>query len=335
MERQVDKLVRLVDDLLDASRITQGKIELKKEIIDLGAVVRESVESTAPQFEAGGHKLDVDLPQHAVIVEGDAVRLEQVVTNLLTNAARYSDRGRPVTLSLRDDEGRAVFCVKDAGIGIAPEMLSRIFDLFVQVDASPARDRGGLGIGLSLVRQLVNLHGGRVEARSAGLGQGSDFVVTLPLAEITGALTSETKRRPAVARLDTAPRRVLVVDDNVDAATSLAMLLKMAGNEVRVAHSGPAALEVAGRFQPAVILLDIGLPGMDGYTVASELRKRRETAPAILVAVSGYGQDEDRRRSRAAGFDAHLLKPVSFDTVKELVAQARPATANESNGNGA
>jgi two-component system CheB/CheR fusion protein len=254
------------------------------------------------------------------------VRLEQVVTNLLSNAARYTDRGGRIDLSLERRSNEAVVRIKDNGIGIAADVLPHVFELFVQADRSRARERGGLGIGLSIVKQLVIMHGGRVEAHSAGRSQGSEFAVILPLLPAQRFREVEEAKRARVSPADGAPsRRVLVVDDNVDAAASLSKLLKLQGHEIRVDHSGPAALESAAEFNPHVVLLDIGLPGMDGYEVAAEMRKRPETREALLVALSGYGQDEDRERSKAAGFDEHFVKPVNLKDLQTLLANHRPA----------
>ena len=324
MERQVEKLTRLVDDLLDAARITQGKIELKRESVDLLPVLLDAVESTERQIETAGHELSVSLPHDALYVDGDTVRLEQVFTNLLSNAARYTDRGGRIELSLAQQGDEAVVRVKDTGIGIASDVLPHVFELFVQADRSPARARGGLGIGLSIVKQLVTMHGGRVEAHSAGSGRGSDFVVILPLLPAEKVRAAEEAKRTRVSPAGgAATRRVLVVDDNVDAAASLGKLLKLQGHEIRVAHSGPAALETAAEFGPEVVLLDIGLPGMDGYEIAAELRKRPPTQKVLLVALSGYGQDEDRERSKAAGFDEHFVKPVNLKDLQAVLANHR------------
>ena len=328
MARQVDKLSRLVDDLLDVSRVNQGKIELKMEPVDLVGVVPAAVESIQHQIDAQGHELSVSLPSVPVYVRGDRARLEQVVANLLGNATKYTDRGGRIGVTLLREDGTVVLRVRDTGIGIAPELLPRVFDLFTQADTSYARARGGLGIGLSLVRQLVGLHGGSVEARSEGLRRGSEFVVRLPV--LTESQVAPTPVAPPRADEQPvpalAPRRILVVDDNVDAAESLAELLRMFGHDVQVAHTGPDAVAAAAASRPEAVVLDIGLPGMDGYQVARALRKLTGGRELVLVTVSGYGQEEDRRRSREAGCDAHLVKPADLTALQQLLAGRPPAT---------
>jgi two-component system CheB/CheR fusion protein len=318
MERQVQLMARLIDDLLDVSRITRGKIELRKGPVDLAAAAAQAVEAARPLIEERGHRLEVALPPAPVRLEADAARLEQVLSNLLNNAAKYTEPGGRIALTAERHGGEVVIRVKDSGIGIRPEMLPRVFDLFQQADRVEGRVSEGLGIGLTLVRRLVELHGGRVTAHSQGPGRGSEFVVRLPLpAEAPRAGAGRAARGPVKAP----GRRVLVVEDNPDAAESLALLLRAAGHEVRVAADGPAALEAAAAFRPQVVLLDIGLPKMDGYEVARRLRRGAGRDGLLLVALSGYGQEEDRRRSRAAGFDAHLVKPADLDALQELLAE--------------
>lgn len=317
LERQVNHMVRLVDDLLEVSRITRGKIELRKESIEVAAIVRSAVETSRPLIDAAGHQLAVTLPSEPLTLEGDLVRLAQVLANLLNNAAKYTDPGGQIWLTVACAGSEIQISVRDNGAGIAADMLPRVFDLFTQVDRTAGKAHGGLGIGLSLVKSLVDLHGGRVAARSAGIGQGSEFTVHLPRA--LGAQHSgptPAHQRPGAA---TAPRRILVVDDNRDAAESLGMLLKLLGAEVQVAYDGPEALQVIGAFRPAIILLDLGMPGMDGYEVARQLRQRPEGRDATLIALTGWGQEEDRRRSKAAGFDHHLIKPADRSVLESLL----------------
>jgi CheY-like chemotaxis protein len=318
-ERQVQHMARLLDDLLDVSRVSRGKIELRKESVDMAAVLHRTVEGVRPLLEERGHQFTVSLPSEPLRVEGDPTRLEQVLTNLLNNAAKYTDPGGRIWLLASREGDEIVLQVRDTGIGIAPDMLPRIFDLFVQADRRLDRSQGGVGIGLTLVRKLVELHGGSVEAYSAGPGRGSAFVVRLsasapePQSRQTEA---EGGRLPASALVR---HRVLVVDDNVDAADSLAMLLRLAEQEVRVAYDGPTALLIAQAFRPQVVLLDLGMPGMDGYDVAHRLRENPEVKPELLVAMTGWGQEEDRRRSRQAGFDHHLVKPVEPEELEQLL----------------
>ncbi len=322
MERQMHHLVRLVDDLLDVSRVMRGKVVLRRERVELAAVVARAVETAQPLIDAQRHELTVCLPDESLPLDADPVRLAQVVGNLLTNAAKYTEPGGHIWLTARREGGEAVLRVRDTGIGIAPEMLPKVFDLFVQADHAAARSQGGLGIGLTLVQNLVAMHGGSVRADSAGLGKGSEFVVRLPLA--TGApdeppgLREGGQGSPAVRPPGC---RLLVVDDNRDAAESLALLLGLLGHEVRIAHDGPGALELARGFRPQVVLLDIGMPGMDGYEVARRLRQEPGLENVRLAALTGWGQPEDRRRSAEAGFDHHLVKPVDPDALTKVLAE--------------
>jgi PAS domain S-box-containing protein len=327
IDRQVSHLTRLVDDLLDVSRITRGKITLEKEPVELAAVVLRAVESVRPLVDARRQKLVVVPPPASARVEGDATRLAQVVSNLLNNAAKYTDPGGEVRLSAGVESGaagaaEAVIRVRDNGIGMRRELLPHVFDLFAQDERTLDRSQGGLGIGLTIVRRLVELHGGRVEASSDGPGRGSEFTVRLPLAAAQGAeFGAETlERRTPNAEHRTA-LRVLVVDDNVDSAESMALLLSIEGYETRMAHDGQAALRAAEEFAPDAILLDIGLPVMDGYEVARRLRERPEMPPLLLVALTGYGQERDRQLSREAGFDYHLVKPVEPEKLSSLLAE--------------
>ena len=318
MQRQIDHLVRLVDDLLDVSRISGGKVELQRAPVPLSAVLASAVETSRPLIEAGRHTLIQRLPADGdLLLDGDAVRLAQIFANLLNNAAKYTDSGGRIDLvAEREGEAQVRVMVRDNGIGIAREMLPRVFELFVQIDGSRTRGQGGLGIGLSLVKNLVTLHGGSVEVTSAGLGLGSEFVVRLPV--LGGTAGAGEGEGQAAAALQ-APKRVLVVDDNRDAAESMGVLLEFLGASVKVAHDGPSALGVFAVQKPAVVLLDIGMPGMDGYEVARRLRALPEGNDATLIALTGWGQDEDRARTRAAGFDHHLVKPADIEALRALL----------------
>ncbi len=325
MERQVRKLTRLVDDLLDVARISQGKIELNKKLVDLSTVVRQALETIRHHIEAAGHSVSVSLPKEPVLIEGDALRLEQIIVNLVHNAAFYTNpRGKiAISLEVKNRGGdtsdlEAVLTVRDTGIGIAPDLLPRIFDFFVRADVSYSRNASGLGIGLSLVKNLAEKHGGRVEARSAGLGAGSEFAVYLPVR--SQAQANESKATEKVQVPKPKARRILVVDDNVDSAQSEAKLLRISGHKVQIAFNGPDALAAFSAFQPDVVLLDIGMPGMDGYEVARQLRSQAGSKTVTLVALSGYGSQQDRRRASEAGFDHHIVKPVGYDALAKLLA---------------
>ncbi len=320
MQRQVKHLVRLVDDLLDVSRITRGTIELQQQQVDLRSVIASAVETTLAQVENDRHDLKVIVADEPLTVDGDPVRLVQVLTNLLNNAAKFTPESGQISLTAEREGDEVVIHVCDTGAGIPGDRLSQVFDLFVQVDETIDRAHGGLGIGLTLVRRIVEMHGGRTEVFSDGCDRGSEFVVRLPYVPPQADQPRDTPPKASTGE-ELAPSRILVVDDNVDAATTLGMLLRLGGHEVLLSHDGPAALEAARSFVPDVVLLDIGLPGLDGYGVARVLRQSPETESALLIAVSGYGQDEDRRRSREAGFDQHLTKPVDFDVLTALLAR--------------
>ena len=323
IERQVRHLTRLVDDLLDVSRITRGLIRLNRERLDFTALVRRTVESVSHAVADRGHTLELRLPDEALYVDGDATRLAQVVVNLLTNAIKYTPAGGRLDVMVERVMGYAVLRVRDTGVGIPAELLPRIFDLFIQGERSIDRTEGGLGIGLTLVNRLVELHGGSVQAVSAGPGRGSEFIARLP-ALVTGAHHPAADAAPA--RPQAPPRRVLVVDDNIDSAESMALLLQGAGHQVVLAHDGPAALETVLSTRPEVVFLDIGLPMMNGYEVARRIRGMSSQADTALVAMTGYGTDEDRLRSLQSGFHAHLVKPVDpvmFDRI--LMDPARVA----------
>ena len=321
MERQVGNMVHLIDDLLDIARISGGKLELKKERADLRAVLASAVETSLPLVENGRHQLAVDLPEVEVAVEADVTRIAQVVSNLLNNAAKYTPAGGRIGLGLRVEDGQAVIAVSDNGIGIPQDQLASVFEMFSQVGQHTERSQGGLGIGLSLVRRLVNMHGGEVSAQSGGANAGSVFTVRLPLAGSVGA--SGDPQAPGLDddRAGAGGVHVLVVDDNVDAAVTLSMILDACGYTTQVAHDGASALELAARFRPQVAFLDIGMPGMDGYQTARAMRAVAGLEQVILVALTGWGADSDRQKSSEAGFDHHLTKPVQLDVVQDLLAR--------------
>jgi two-component system CheB/CheR fusion protein len=318
IERQLTHLTRLVDDLLDVSRITRGKVLLHPEVVDLEAMVARAVETSRPLLDARRHELTVDLPRGPIRLLGDPTRLAQVLANLLNNAAKYTPEGGQVGIAASVEQDEVVLRVRDDGIGIAPEVLPRIFDLFAQGERAVHRSQGGLGIGLTLVRGLVEMHGGVVEAFSEGMGRGSEFVVRLPLFCAPDPPAGLRAHGGDAGRL--APSRILVVDDNRDSADSVRALLELAGHEVRTAYDGPAALVMAGEFRPEVVFLDIGLPRMDGYEVARRLRMDPRLDHVTLIAMTGYGQEEDRRQSREAGFDHHFVKPMDPGVLGSLLA---------------
>jgi PAS domain S-box-containing protein len=317
--RQARHMARLVDDLLDVSRISRGKVRLEKRRAALAAVLGSAVEAARPHIDARRHELTVSLPPEPVWLEADAVRLAQVFANLLNNATKYTEEGGRIRLAAACDGGAVVVRVCDSGIGITPAMLPHVFELFAQAERALGRSEGGLGVGLALVRQLVEMHGGSVEAHSEGAGKGSEFVVRLPVLRVPAG--EENGRAAPRDGATGPPRRVLVVDDNRDAAATLARFLALSGHDVRTAHDGKAALAAARTFRPEVVLLDISLPGMDGYQVARQLRERDGDGRALLAALTGYGQEEDRRRSHEAGFDAHLVKPADPDELLALIAR--------------
>jgi PAS domain S-box-containing protein len=322
--RQLRQMTRLVDDLLDVSRITRGKIELRKERIELSAVVNSAVEASRPLIEKDRHELTILLPHEPIHLHADLTRLSQVISNLLNNAAKYTEPGGHIWLTAERQEGQVLIRVRDTGIGIQANMLPHIFEMFLQTDRSRERSQGGLGIGLSLVRRLVELHGGRVEAHSPGPGRGSEFIVHLPLSQNAGPKLNHVQDRPASHSSTRQDHRlkVLVVDDNTDSADSLAMLVEGLGSEVRTAYDGQEAVEVAAEFSPELVLLDLGLPKLNGYEAARAIRQQPGGDTILLVAVTGWGQEDDRRRSREAGFNHHLTKPVEFPTLQKLLAEA-------------
>jgi signal transduction histidine kinase len=318
MSRQVSHMVRLVDDLMEVSRITRGKVEIRREPVTLAEIVRSAVETSRPLIEAAGHQLFITLPDEPLILQADAVRLAQVVTNLLNNAAKYTERDGRISLTAHREEAGVVISVRDNGIGLPPEMLPRVFDLFQQVEQGYSRSQGGLGIGLTLARSLVEMHGGSIEARSDGVGRGSEFVIRLPLSAVE--LEGHHRIRRDDGEVVVGPHRVLVVDDNRDAADSLSLLLRNLGAEVLTARDGPTALEAFGRFRPTVMVLDIGMPGMDGYELARRARQHPEGSAVTLIALTGWGQANDHRRSMEAGIDHHLIKPLDLAALEEVLA---------------
>jgi signal transduction histidine kinase/DNA-binding response OmpR family regulator len=327
IERQVGQMVRLIDDLLDVSRITNGKIRLKRETVELATVLAPAIEASQPLIDEHNHQLAVSLPDRPVWIDGDRARLAQVVTNLLNNAAKYTEEGGQIWLTARREGETAVVTVRDSGIGIPADMLASIFDLFTQVDRTLDRSSGGLGIGLTLVRRLVEMHGGTVSAESRGPGCGSEFHVRLPLSVLPSANGQNSEpEQPLPDAAEQLVIKVLVVDDNIDSADTLASLFRQAGHQVQVAYDGPTGLAVAQSFQPTTVVLDIGLPGIDGYEVASRMREMEATRNALLVAVSGYGHAKDEVRSRQAGFDYHLVKPVEFKSLQSLMSAGRWST---------
>ena len=320
IDRQVEHMARLVDDLLDVSRITRGKINLQKEPLDVATIVARAVEGSRPLIDARRHTLEVNVPEDSGHVEGDPIRLAQVFWNLLNNAAKYTPEGGSITVSAEKGQGEVAIHIRDTGVGIPADALPTVFDLFAQGERTLDRAEGGLGIGLTLVRQLTEMHDGTVEAFSEGPGRGSEFVVRLPLLP-EGAAAPGAGEPPVATepRTPSASRRILVVDDNRDSAESLATLLRLIGNDVRTAHDGRQALEAAADYQPDMVLLDIGLPVLNGYEVARRLRTEPGYRRAVLVALTGYGSEEDRHRSLSSGFDHHMVKPVDFDALQMLL----------------
>ncbi len=328
IERQVGHMVRLVDDLLDVSRISRGRIEPRKERMELASVVQHAVEAASPLAECNDLNVTVTLPPQPIYLNSDPIRLAQAVENLLSNACKFTDKGGRVWLTVEQEGDQVVIRVRDTGIGIAADQLTRVFDMFTQIDTSLERSVSGLGIGLSLVKGLVEMHGGTVEAHSAGIGHGSEFIVRLPL------LSEDSKADAPVPTVSepivTTPRRILVVDDNRDAAESLALLLKLAGHETHIAYDGLEAVQAAATLKPEVVLLDIGLPKLNGYEVARRMRARPWSNGMALLALTGWGQEEDRQKSKAAGFDAHIVKPVDLDVLSKLLAEIEVSSTGAS-----
>ena len=332
IERQVLLLSRLVDDLLDVARITRGKLTLRKEQVLLRDVLKAAIETTGPLVEAAGQVLLTDIPEQDVLLFADAQRLSQVFANVLNNACKYSPANATISLGARREDGQALVSIRDSGIGLSPEECERIFDLFVQVDASLERARGGLGIGLTLVRQLVEMHGGRIRVHSEGLGRGSEFVISVPVAEGIEAAAAG----PALAAPATRNRslRILVVDDNCDGADMLALTLGILGHQVSTVYEPLKALAAAASFLPDVAFLDIGMPALNGYQLAEMIRREPWASQLMLVALTGWGQEENRIRSAAAGFDEHLVKPVELETIHRICEHAltRPSTEAAASG---
>jgi signal transduction histidine kinase len=324
IERQVQHLVCLIDDLLDVSRITRGMITLQRERVLVDAVVARAVETARPLIDSRKHELTLDLPEELLTIEGDPTRLVQIIGNILHNAAKFMDPGGRILLTVTREDSYAVISVRDFGMGIPRELVGKIFDLFSQVHQKAESPHGGLGIGLALVRRLVEMHGGVVTAASAGLGQGTELIVRLPLIGVQATPmsfpTQDQKRPPQIS-----PRRILVADDNSDAVEALVLQLRLAGHEVRSASDGIEALEVADSFAPQVVLLDLGMPRMDGYETARAIRRRWWGKNTTLVAVTGWGGQQDRQKTSAAGFDAHLVKPVTEFDLFQAIASARSA----------
>ena len=317
MERQLAQMVRLVDDLMDVSRVSRGTLTLRKERIPLAAVLNGAVETSRPLIDQMGHELTVSIPKQPLIVDADLTRLTQVFSNLLNNAAKYSDRSSRIQLIV-EHQGRGVaVTVKDTGIGIAADQLSRIFEMFTQVDRSLEKSQGGLGIGLTLAQRLVEMHGGSVEAHSKGPGKGSEFVVRLPV--VVEVLRSEESGTELEQRIQTS-RRILVVDDNRDGADSLSEMLRVMGNDTRTAYDGQEGVDVAAEFRPDVVMMDIGLPKLNGYDACRHIREQPWGKGVVLIAVTGWGQEDDRRRSHLAGFDHHMVKPVDPEVLTKMLA---------------
>jgi len=315
IRRQTRQMARLVEDLLDVSRITQGRIELRREVIEVGAVLHQALETVEPLLRDRSHQVSVTTSYQSLYVNGDVTRLVQCVSNVLTNAAKYTDPGGQIRLQVKEERGEVIIEIADTGVGITPQLLPHVFDLFVQSDRSLDRSQGGLGIGLAVVKRLIEMHGGRVTAASKGLGQGARFDIRLPLTPAPVAAQADTVKAMI------APLRILIVDDNVDAALSLSQLLQLDGHDTEAVYGALEALERVPAFRPDVVLLDIGLPQMDGYEVARRLRKIEDLPRLKLVALTGYGQSEDRLRALAAGFDEHLAKPVDLNLLERVLAR--------------
>ncbi|APV48350.1 hypothetical protein BWI17_00800 [Betaproteobacteria bacterium GR16-43] len=324
IDRQSRQLMRIVDDLLDVSRITSGKIQLRTEDVDVGAVLASAVETSRPVVEERRHELSVTAPTKSMHVHGDFARIAQVLSNLLNNAAKYTPPGGRISVAATEEAGHAVFRVKDSGLGIPAPMLDGIFDLFTQLDTTLDRAQGGLGIGLTLVKRLVEAQGGRVEAASAGANQGSEFTVWLPLTKAPGSTVALPEPSKAIEA-----RRILIVEDHADTAQTLCTLIRLDGHEVHHASDGFAALEIAPSFRPDVALVDIGLPGMDGFEIARRMRQLECGRHCLLVAVTGYGQERDRLKALEAGFDHHLVKPVNIQVLAGVIASRQRETETQ------
>jgi CheY-like chemotaxis protein len=326
IERQAVQLVSLVDELMDVSRITRGKITLKQEPVDLADVVARAIEMVSPLLEQRRHTLSTSVPQQGLVVTGDAARLTQVVSNLLSNAAKYTAPEGRISVEAQHTGDAIVLTVRDNGSGIRADLLPRVFDLFAQQRHDSDRSQGGLGLGLSIVRSIVALHGGETSAHSEGPGRGSEFTVRLPALPVPPVLAQASAKAAVQRNRNAAARRVLVVDDNEDAARTLAAYLEGLGHTVRIANDGPGALRIAAQFAPDAVLLDIALPVMDGYEVARRLREQSGAERTCLIAVTGYGQRSDRARTDAAGFDTHLAKPVDLPSLTALLDRLEPVS---------
>ncbi|MGH7225309.1 MAG: hybrid sensor histidine kinase/response regulator, partial [Gemmataceae bacterium] len=332
IDRQARQLNDLVDDLLDVSRITRGQINLRKQVLEMSEVVAQAVETSRPLLEARRHCFEVRQPDEPIVIEADATRLTQVILNLLNNAAKYTEEGGRIGLTVERQDAEVLVRVRDSGMGIAAEMLPKIFEPFTQIAQTLDRAQGGLGIGLTLVRRLVEMHGGIVQAFSEGRGQGSEFVVRLPLTPqpLPPPIVGQAFQPDSRDRQDGKPdlqRRILIVDDNKDSAESLALLMQLLGHDVRTAHDGETGLETARQFSPDIVVFDIGLPRLSGLEVARRLRQDLGLRDTLLIAMTGYGQEEDRRRSQGAGFNAHLVKPVDFGELQALLERFTPSAA--------
>jgi CheY-like chemotaxis protein len=320
---------RLIDDLMDVSRINQGRIELRREVVTLGDVLSDAVETVRPHIETAGHELAVLLPDQQLAVSADRTRLAQAFVNLLHNAAKYTDAGGRIEVGVLVEKGDAIVTIRDTGIGIPPDRLESVFEMFSQVESAISRSRGGLGIGLSLTQRLVQMHGGSVKAFSEGLGKGSRFHVQLPLVHPDeGASPAPGAAQPS--REATGSLRILIADDNVDAADTLAALLQVMGHEVQTVHDGEAAVAAAAQFTPQVVILDIGMPRMNGYEACRRIRAQPHEKRPMLVALTGWGQEQDLAQSQAAGFDWHLVKPIEAEALEKLLeAQVRGTLRSE------
>jgi CheY-like chemotaxis protein len=316
LERQLAQMVRLVDDLLDLNRITHDRLELRKSEVELSSVIQQAVEVARPLLDAAGHKLTIELPAEPIYLNADRARLAQVFGNLLNNSCKYTRPEGFVSVTAERLDGEVLVKVKDNGAGIPLEKLDSIFDMFMQVDRSSERSQGGLGIGLTLVKRLTEMHGGSIEAKSEGEGRGSEFIVRLPV-----LIQPKAAAQPAPENLEAAPgRRILIVDDNRDSADSLAMLLEITGNQTYLAHDGEEAIEAIEQYRPEVVLLDIGLPKLTGHEVCRWVRGKSWGKDIVVIALTGWGQEDDRRKSEEAGFNGHLVKPVDYDKLLELLS---------------
>ncbi len=318
VDRQSTHLARILDDMMDASRAAQGKITMEQTVVDMAEVIQRALEAATPSIEAANHHVTLDLPKKGLFLHGDSNRLTQLLTNVLNNAARYTPQGGQITIAARTEEGCAIIQVADSGRGIAPDDIERIFAMFVQAGSSDNNPGGGLGVGLALARTIAELHGGSLTARSEGVNKGSEFTLKLPLAVGLVEKPGVAAPQPAMAR--GVPHRVLVADDNIDAAASLEILLKSLGHETCVVHDGIGAIEMTEQFRPDIVLLDLGMPGLDGYETARRLRALKKDQPFRIIAVTGWGQDSDRQKTREAGFDLHLTKPVEVEDLVQAVS---------------